>query len=80
MNKKVEVTQLDDGSFQAMLEGSTGSPLVGRGASVLEAVGSYAIHHSLVMIQCKPFAVLNEYTIVNDYGDLKFKKPASRSD
>jgi len=66
------------GRFECFDAGATGMYVVGRGASVLEAVGSWAIHTLTVEIKCDPPSVLDSYTISNDPKTLNFKKPDSR--
>lgn len=75
---KLEVTQKPSGSFFCIEKGATGSPPVGRGMSVLEAVGLWAINSSTVHIQCNPPAVLNEYAVATPYSELKFYAPSKR--
>lgn len=72
------VMQDAKGMFTAEPEGACGSPIVGRGASVLEAVGEFAIQTQLVHIKCRPPAVLREYKISNPYVDLEFDSPDRR--
>lgn len=72
------VTQGADGSFSCVEKDATGMCIEGRGASVLEAVGSWAIYSSTVQVKCSPPAVLQEFAITNQHSELKFKPPASR--
>ena len=74
---KLTITQDENGRFTADA-GGPGSPTVGRGASVLEAVGDYAIQTQLVEVKCEPPAVLNEYRVDMDYDELELKPPFSR--
>jgi hypothetical protein len=73
----LRVTQNEQGRFEADPCGG-GSPVVGRGSSVLEAVGEYAIQTGLVHVACDPPAVLREYRVSNQYCDLDFHPPAKR--
>ena len=74
----LEVIQSDNGTFECTVKGAAGTPVAGHGASVLEAVGNWAIQSRTVIVVCKPPAVLREYTIINEYEDLKFNGPAKR--
>ena len=51
------------GEFECIEKGATGSPIVGRGASVVEAVGHWAIYSSTVHIVCDPPELLEKFTI-----------------
>ena len=76
--KKLSVTQRKDGVFECQLIWDDLFQVCGRGASVLEAVGSYVIHSATISIECDPPAILREYFINNEYGDLEFKPPDER--
>jgi len=62
MIKVVTITQNGQGRFQCD-PGGPGTPIVGRGASVLEAVGDYALQSLLVALVTDPPAVLLETRI-----------------
>jgi len=72
------VTQDNKGRFECVPEGAMGSPIVGRGASVLEAVGAWALHQPVLSIRCEPPAVLQEFAINNDHNELEFNPPHQR--
>lgn len=72
------VSQNPDGTFSCVKEGAPGMCIEGHGASVLEAVGSWAIYSSTVQVKCSPPAVLQQFAIANKYCDLKFTPPHSR--
>lgn len=57
------VTQNEDGVFECVEVGVTGSPIVGRGASVVEATGNWAIYTATVHITCDPPKLLDYFTI-----------------
>ncbi len=78
--KTLIVTQDATGRFACGLGASPGTCIVGYGASVLEAVGEWVIQSQMVDIRCEPPAVLREYSVSNDYQDLKFTKSPSRGD
>lgn len=75
---KLVVTQDEAGRFACVEEGRPGSPTQGSGASVLEAVGSWAIYSEAVSIICSPPAVLREFSVGTKYVDLDFAPPPSR--
>lgn len=75
--KNLTITE-ENGLFTAD-PGGPGSPIVGRGASVLEAIGDFAVQTRLVHCQCEPPEVLSEYMVDMNYKDIKFKPPYSRS-
>ena len=66
------------GKFECVEFRAAGSPPVGRGASVLEAVGEWAVQTGLVVIECDPPAILREYGVVNAYQDLLFRESPRR--
>ncbi len=72
------VTQDSRGRFECVRDGESGSCVAGRGASVLEAVGAWAIYSQKVSILCKPPAVLRDYAVATDYDELSFKDAPSR--
>ena len=72
------VTQNDSGRFEAVVPNALDSPTIGRGSSVLEAVGEWAIQSRAVAIQCSPPALLREHRIVSDYQDLRFSDEEAR--
>lgn len=76
---RVVVSQMADGRFEAVPTNATGSPSVGRGASVLEAIGEYAIHHGLLasVTYAQP-AMRHEYSIKTKHEDLEFNKQPER--
>lgn len=74
----VIVTQDGNGKFECCQEGETGSPIVGRGASVLEAVGDWSIQSQTVQIKCSPPALLKEFSVGNSYSDIDFKPSPKR--
>lgn len=49
------------GQFECIERGACGSPIVGRGASVVEAVGDWAIYSSTVEIVCDPPELLQKF-------------------
>lgn len=67
------VTQKNDGSFECYRDGDVGSHAVGRGASVLEAVGSWCIYSAVVTVTCQPPAILREFGVDMKYEDIEFK-------
>ena len=75
---KLIITQHANGTFSCVQEGASRMCIEVRGASVLEAVGSWAIYSATVHVKCSPPAVLQQFAIANTYSDLKFKPPASR--
>ena len=75
---KLIVTQDAQGRFECVRENDCGACIAGHGASVLEAVGSWAIYSQTVAIRCDPPSVLREFSIVNDYSDLRFAKAPER--
>jgi len=77
--KQLRITQNKAGRFDCIQEGSCGSYVVGRGASVLEAVGSWAIYSRTVKITCEPPVVMQGFTIATGYIDLEFEPPDKRS-
>lgn len=72
------VTQSGDGKFSCIKEGDVGMCIEGRGASVLEAVGSWAIYSQTVSIKCVPPSVLREFSVAMKYADLRFTAAPSR--
>jgi hypothetical protein len=76
--KKVIVTN-KDGDFECAEEGATGMCIVGRGASVTEAVGMWAIYSRLLEVRCDPPEVLQEFRVNMNYSDLSFSPPPKRS-
>ncbi len=63
MTPRLIVTRNGD-VFVCEKEGDTGWPISGRGASVLEAVGSWCIYSGLVEVRCDPPEVLQSFTVV----------------
>lgn len=78
MRNKLVITQENNGRFLCIEEDAIGACIQGRGSSVLEAVGSWVIYSQVVNIRCDPPAVLNEFSITNDYTDLIFLKSPER--
>ena len=72
------VNQDNQGLFSCTRNGDAGACIMGRGVSVLEAVGEWAIQSGIVTIKCSPPALLREYAIATDYKDLKFDKSPCR--
>lgn len=54
--KFIEVNVTEDGLFECMEQGAVGSPTVGRGVTILEAVGEWAIQTRAVVVKCKHLA------------------------
>lgn len=75
---KLTVCQWPNGRFQCTPQPMVGTLPVGRGASVLEAVGEWVIQNGIVKIKCSPPAILHEYKIGNDYCEIKFGSPDQR--
>jgi len=71
---KLLVTQDKAGQFECCRAGASGSPVCGRGKSVTEAVGDWAVQSAMVEIRCEPPVVLKEYRIANEYSELKFSQ------
>ena len=59
----VYVTGLDDGTMECVVMGATGSPTTGRGHTVTEAVGDWAIQTGLVRLTCYPADLLEKYKL-----------------
>jgi hypothetical protein len=74
----VHVTQNEQHIFECVAAEATGAPVVGRGVSVLEAVGEWAIQTGEVLVMCKPAAVLQCYRVDGKYQDLEFKGSYNR--
>lgn len=51
--KFIEVRTTEDGLFECVGEGQIGSPTVGRGVTILEAVGEWAIQTRVVVLNCE---------------------------
>jgi len=66
------VNQEPDGRFVCHRDTDVGMRVEGRGASVLEAVGSWLIYSGDHHVKCEPPAVLREFSISNPYSDLTF--------
>ena len=75
---KLEVIQKKDGTMECYPEGATGSPIVGRGMSVIEAVGDWCIHSAHCQVTCNPPAILHEYRVALAYEDLEFSSGDKR--
>lgn len=74
------VTQNEDGRFECVQKGATGAATCGRGASVLEAVGSWCIYSQTVRVVCDPMELLLKFAVSNKYKKLKFSEiPTRRS-
>ena len=58
--------------------GACGSPTVGRGGSVLEAVGEYAIQTALVGIRCDPPEILEKYYRLKPNQVVRLEGPRKR--
>jgi hypothetical protein len=61
---KLIVTPTSDGTLECTPEGATGSPVVGRGMSVTEAVGDWCIQSGAQEIVCVPASLLDYYRLV----------------
>lgn len=72
------ITQDAEGRFEAAEENKPGMQIVGRGASVLEAVGDFCLHAQLVQIRCNPPTLLNEYAIRTTWEDLRYRRADRR--
>ena len=72
----VTVTQDKFGQFSCRQKDCT--DIEGKGASVLEAVGDWAVYSRMVKVYCEPPAVLKEYQIKTMYCDLEFKQAPER--
>lgn len=72
------VTQDNRGRFECVRDGDCGACVAGHGASVLEAVGSWAIYAQAVAIRCDPPAVLKEFSIADEHEQLTFRPVPSR--
>lgn len=57
------VTKMADGWFECVVEGAPGSPTCGRGASPLEAIGSWCIYSQTVEARCDPPELLKEFQV-----------------
>lgn len=57
------VTKTEDGWFECKREGDIGSYICGRGASPLEAIGSWCIYSRTVEARCDPPSLLNEFQV-----------------
>lgn len=58
----LRVTEADD-AFECCVNGATGWPIVGRGMSVAEAVGDWAINAQNVRVFCDPPNLLEKYRV-----------------
>lgn len=67
------ITQSPDGKFTCTKKDAPEVCICGRGASVVEAVGDWAIRSYIVSIRCYPPSVLREYRVANDYLALEFR-------
>jgi hypothetical protein len=71
--------QVDSAGFLECGEiGACGSPIVGRGASVLEAVGEYAIQTRLVGIKCSPPEILEKHYRLKPNQAVQLEGPQMR--
>jgi hypothetical protein len=59
MSGVIIVTVAENGVLEAITQGSVGAAVCGRGATVLEAVGDYAIQSGLLKIRCEPAALVD---------------------
>lgn len=57
------VTKTADGWFECMREGDVGACICGRGASPLEAIGSWCIYSQTVEARCDPPSLLDEFQV-----------------
>ena len=53
------IVKEDGGKFEVAHQHAAGSAIVGRGATVLEAVGEYAIQHELLTIKTDPVELVD---------------------
>jgi hypothetical protein len=74
----VNVTQNEQHVFECTLDKAVGAPVTGRGVSVLEAVGEWAIQTGEALVMCKPAAVLQCYRVKSEYRNLKFEGSGER--
>ena len=68
---QLTVKQETSGGFVCKRDEECGA-CIGRGASVAEAVGLWAINSQAVQVVCDPPALLNEFSVANDYQELEF--------
>ena len=72
------VTKAKNGRFECVKEGETGACIQGRGVSVLEAVGSWAVYSQTVQIRCDPPKLLDKFS-VSPNTVIEFLQAPSRS-